>query len=321
MEDNRAAGDIIPPLPKVNSLQALMRLRPKKTHKFCVFAFVLNKDMINKDGSLDDFYGYVFPLGSFDDKHKAEEHAKNIIAITGHPAVVSSKYATPVPLSSKFDPKTVTEVPVDIKGRLIKLESEQYKQEKEYYETRVKKERELLEEAEEETNLDSIEHFKRQCYLAIKNRAAYIHSKKEADNAWDNYKKREAAVRDHYAQHPEHEADWLPYLKDKLTERGELPLYSSLEAAYKELRPELLGLDVNKDAEDANECSDGVCILDTARVSFDEEIISADDVKILPEGSSPGFIEESDSDEMSEKLNILTETPVKSIKVDRNNRG
>ncbi len=306
MEDNRAAGDTIPPLPKVNSLQALMRLRPKKTHKFCVFAFVLNRDMINKDGALDDFYGYVFPLGSFDDKHDADKHAKTIIELTGHPAVVSSKYATPVPLSSKFDPKTVVEVPVDVKGKIIKLESDQYKQEKEYYETRVKKERELVEEAEEETNPDSIEHFKRQCYLAIKNYSAYIHSKKEADNAWNNYKKREAAVREHYSLHPEHEENWLPHLKDKLIERGELPLYSSLEAAYKELRPELLGLNINK------ECTDDVCMMSEAdKVSSDDEIISADEVKPLPTKSSPGFIEESDSDE----------TPVKSIKVDRNNRG
>lgn len=310
MEDNRAAGDTVPPLSKVNSLQALTRLRAKKGCKFCVFAFVLNRDMITKDGALDDLHAYVFLLGSFDNEKEAQEHAENIIAITGHPAVVSAKYAFPVPLSTKFDPKTVTEVQLDMKGKLIKLESDQYKQEKEYYEEKVKREREMVEEANEETNHDSIEHFKRQCYLAIKNRSAYIHNKKETEASWDNYKKREAAVRDHYFRHPEHEKDWLPYLKDKLTERGELHLYSSLEAAYKELREELLGLTDEKSSED--DCTGGICLLDNSPVSLDEEIISAADVLVPDEPKeSHGFIEESDSDE------IIT-TPVKG---DRNNRG
>jgi hypothetical protein len=247
-QDNRAGGDIVPPLPKVNSLQALMRLRPKRGNEWCTFAFVLNRDIIKSDGSLDELHAVVFPLGAFDDQLKAEEHAKNIISLTGHPGVISAKYGSPVPLTTKFDPSTVTEVPVDMKGRIIELESSQYKRERDEYEKRVKQERDIMKEAEEETNPDSIEHFKRQCYLAIKNRANFQVHSREADTAWQNYKKREMAVRDHFARHPEHEKDWLPYLKEKLTERGELDLYYGMESAYKEIRDELLGLiDVDDD--------------------------------------------------------------------------
>lgn len=241
-KDDRAGGDTIPPLPKVNSLQALMRLRPKRGCEWCTFAFVLNRDMIRSDGSLDDLHAMVFPLGAFDSEERAEEHAKNIISITGHPAVVAAKYGAPVPLTLKFDTKVITEVPVDLKGRIIELESDQYKREREEYERRVQREREIMKEQEDEIDPDNIEHFKRQAYLAIKNRANYQHHSRETDSAWDMYKKREAAVRDHYVRHPEHERDWLPYLKEKLTERGEMSLYFSMEAAYKEIRDELLGL-------------------------------------------------------------------------------
>jgi len=276
---NIIAGDVVPVAPKVNSLRALTRLRPKKGSNWNVFAFSLNRDMIKKDGTLDELHAVVFPLGSFDDQNKAEEHAKNVIATTGHPAVVAAQYAAAVPLTIKFDSKVVTEVPVDMQGKLIELESAQYKRDKLEFEKRAEKEREIMKEAEEETDVNSIEHFKRACYLAIKNRATYQHHKKEADSAWENYKKRELTVRDHYARHPDHEKNWLPHLKDKLIERGEGTLYLSMEAAYKEIRDEMLGLveseedEVVKVVEEEEECEGDVCLVN----NDEDEIISADE--------------------------------------------
>src|SRR5436853_2342667 len=246
-KDNRAAGDTIHPPAKVNSLQALIRLRPKHGHEWCVLAFVLNRDIIKQDGTLDDLYGMVFLLGSFKEQTDAEEHAKNIIALTGHPFVIPVRYAYPFRLSTQFDPATVTEVSVDTKGKLIELESADYKRQRQEFEKRVKIERDIMKEAEEETDPDSIEHFKRQCYLAIKNRSVYNKHCKEAEVALQNYRKRESAVRDHYNRHPEHEEQWLPYLKEKLIERGEMDLYNGLANAYKEIREEILGLQLVDD--------------------------------------------------------------------------
>jgi hypothetical protein len=269
--DNRAAGEVVPPMPKVNSLQALSRLRPKTGQYWCVSAFVLNRDIVKEDGTLDDLHAMMWSFGTFDerDKDKADEHAKNIISITGHPCVIVHKYGTPVPLTLKFDPQSVTEVPVDSKGRLIELESAKYKREREEYERRVALEKDIMKEAEEETDPSNIEHFKRQCYLAIKNRANFQVHSREADAAWQNYKKREMAVRDHFAKYPEHEAQWLPYLKQKLIERGELALYQSMETAYSEIRDELLGLIDVDDMSPSNDapskpsssdCLGGVCV-------------------------------------------------------------
>lgn len=253
---NPVGAASVPPPSRVNSLQALTRLRPKRGCEWGTFAFSLNRDMIKPDGTLDELHAVVFPLGAFSDQSAAEEHAKNIMAITGHPGVVAARYGAPVPLTTKFDPNATTEVYLD-NGRIVELETAQYKREVEEYERRIKQEKELVREAEEETDPDSIEHFKRHCYLAIKNRASYQVHTKEAETAWQAYKKREMAVRDHFARHPEHEKEWLPHLKQKLTERGELNLYIGIEAAYNEIRDELLGL-----IESDDECDSGVCMVE-----------------------------------------------------------
>jgi hypothetical protein len=171
--------------------------------------------------------------------------------------------------------KAVIDVPVDMKGKLIELESAQYKRENEAYERRAKLEQDITKEAEEETDPDNIEHFKRQCYLAIKNRANYQIHTKEANIAWENYKKREANVREHFSRHPEHETQFLPYFKQKLHERGEQDLYNMIETAYQEIRQELLNLnphpnphpnphqtddtDTDNTDTDNDDCIDGVC--------------------------------------------------------------
>jgi hypothetical protein len=263
--DNCIGGETIPPPRRVNSLQSIMKLRPLNGCQWSTIAYVLNRDMIKPDGTLDDLHAVIFPLGSFYDQDKAEEHAKNVIAITGHPGVIAARYGAPVKLTTQFDPENVVEVALDPKGRIIELESAQYKREKEEYEKRVKIERDIMKEAEEENDLDSIEHFKRQCFLAIKNRSSYQVHTKEAETAWQNYKKREMAVREHYARHPEHEAEWLPYLKEKLTERGELALYNGMEVAYGELRDELLGL-LDSSDEDTNE----ICTVVNSNVISEE---------------------------------------------------
>ena len=95
-DDNRAGGDTVPPPRRVNSLQSIMKLRPTIGSEWSTLAFVLNRDMIKPDGSLDELHAVVFPLGSFSDREKAEEHAKNVIAITGHPGVIAACYGAPL---------------------------------------------------------------------------------------------------------------------------------------------------------------------------------------------------------------------------------
>ena len=57
--------------------------------------------------------------------------------------MIVAKYGFPVPLTLKMDPKTIEEVTVDAKGKIMQLESEQYKAEKEMLKKKAKLERRL----------------------------------------------------------------------------------------------------------------------------------------------------------------------------------
>jgi hypothetical protein len=234
--------ETVPPPRKINNLQSLMKLKPKANQQFGVFAYALNKDMLKPDGTLDDLHAVGFMLGMYEDEEMAVKFAKDIMTITGHSGIIVRKYAQPMFLSSKPNQENLVEVVFDSKGKILEMESNDYKREKDLYEKRIKLEKDLIQEAEEETDPTSIEHFKRHCYVAIKNYASYVYHKKEHEKALESYKKRQEEVKNHYAKFPEHEKEWLPFLKEKLTERGELELYYNIEGGYKELRNELLGL-------------------------------------------------------------------------------
>jgi hypothetical protein len=222
---------------KKHPLQELATLKPCNTwSEWCVMAYALNKD-INKDSSL---YGMSFLLGSFDERDKAETHAKNMIAKTGHSGIVVAKYGYPIPLTTNKTNVPIEEVSVDTRGNIIEMENEQFKKEKADFEKRRKIEEDMVKESEEEVKPETIDYFKRQCYLAITNKAAYEFHKSEMQKYEQAYAKRENNVREHYKAFPSHEEKWLPRLKETLTERGELNLYKHIETAYGEIRATLL---------------------------------------------------------------------------------
>lgn len=245
--------DTIPAPKKINSLHALMRLKPKENSKWCVFAYVLNRDFVKPDGTVDDLYAVIFPLGSFSCETSAINHAKNIMAITGHPSIVVGRYGSPNSLTLNPDPKVVTQVYVE-DNKIKELETAQYKRDRDEHERKIKQAKEIALEEEQETDADNIEHFKREAILAIKNKAKYMHLAKQAEDALKAYEKRRDNIRDHYKRHPEHEEQWLPYLKSKLKDRGELELYNTCEKGYNEIKTELLNLPIV--------CEDGVCFVD-----------------------------------------------------------
>ena len=52
-----------PTLVNRNTLQSLVRLRGPQGSDWCVFAFVLNHDIVDKEGKIDDLRAMIFPLG------------------------------------------------------------------------------------------------------------------------------------------------------------------------------------------------------------------------------------------------------------------
>lgn len=234
--------ETIPPPSKIEGLQAITKLRPITGCKYCVYTYALNKDIINSDGKVDDFRGMFFIVGCFDSKKEAEDHIKDLIIKTKHSNFYISEYGKPIRIETNIDSSNISKIYVDNNNKIKEMENEKYKQDKEFYEKQIKLGQDINKECEDECDLNHIEHFKRQCYLCIKNKTMYETHKKNMETSLENYKKREILVREHYEKHPEHEKQWLEYLKEKLQERGELALYNTIEKGYEQYRDEILGL-------------------------------------------------------------------------------
>src|SRR5689334_2511325 len=123
--------------PAIISLKALTYLKPTKGNEWSVYAYTLNKDLIDDQGNISDFRGVVFPLGSFVTQAAAESHMRTIIETTGCKNMVIAKYAMPIPLTVKPDKDCIECVSVDVNGKLAKLEEDQYKEDKAAFDNKV----------------------------------------------------------------------------------------------------------------------------------------------------------------------------------------
>ena len=208
-----------------------------------VYAFILNRDIVREDGTVDEIYAVIIHLGSFNDEKQAGEHARHIIELTGYRGLMVCKYGQPSLLKSKYDINEAEDVFVDPKGNLMKFQDSEYQESKRVFEEQQELRRKIDHEIDNESDSHHIEHFKRQCFVAIKTHSEYMFHKQKCEEALLAYEKRRCAVQEHYQAHPEHEEQWLPYLKEKLEGRGEDELYQTISLGYQNLREDLLGLE------------------------------------------------------------------------------
>lgn len=220
----------------VTSLQNIMQLPVERNCDYGVYAYVINKDIINEKGEVDDLRAMIFHLGSFYDEEKASNHAKNIIEKTGYSRIKVVQYGFPAEITVKPDPDIIQTINVDMKGKIIKMENEEYERQKEIYEKRIQFEKDMLKECEDEINVHHLEHYKRAAYLVTKHYICYLELKKRTEEMYKNYELKKKALQEHYKLHPEHEEQFLPFLKEKLLSRNEDDLYYKIEAGYNEYK-------------------------------------------------------------------------------------
>lgn len=204
-----------------------------------VYAYVINQDIVSPTGAIDDLRAYIFPLGGFCDYKKAEKHVKKLIETTGYNHIVIAKYGMAIPITVNVDTNVITQVTVDTENKLINMENEETKRQKELYEEKVKYEQDLKEECQNEGNVDHIEYFKRQAYLASMHYQRYHELSKKRDEAYQAYQHRKTLLNNHLKNHPEHKELFLPFLKEKLSQRGENDLYKNIEQAYDQCQHDL----------------------------------------------------------------------------------
>lgn len=223
----------------LSALQKTIQLNAPRGQEWCIFTYALNRDMITPEGTVEKDYGVIIPLGSYGDYEQAVKKAKKIIETTGNEMVMVARYACAVKLTTEQDVRVVEKVNVDTKGKLVKLDRERYEKDKEIYEESTRRERELMEEINNECDIEHIEYFKRQCYMAIKYEANIKHKREEMENSIKEYEKIKNELIRLNESHPEYKNEWLEMLKGRLVERGESELYKAVEEGYNRIKDEL----------------------------------------------------------------------------------
>lgn len=226
---------------RIEGLKNLVNQRSPSLHtRYCVQAYALNKDLLQEDGTLDDFYGIYVPLGSFATQEEADEEAKRLIEKTGYNCIFSAPYACAVPLTESIPKDNVQHVPVDITGKRIKkIDDDNHQKEIQEYEDQQKREKEIEEEAERETDFDDIEYMKRNGFLAVKHYSKAQFHLEHYNQAIKAYEARKENIQKHLEKHPSHKEEWLPFLKEKLEKRGELDLYKTIKIGFEKIQDDI----------------------------------------------------------------------------------
>jgi hypothetical protein len=224
----------------ITGLQNIMKLPVEDKFRWNVIAYCINKDIIDNDGKVDPLRAIICPLGSYKTEEKAIKKVNQLIEVTGHSAFKIVKYGIFAEITTTPDSEIISTVTVDTQGKIMEMESEEFKNQKELYEKKMFFDKEMMQECELECDPNHIEHYKRAAYLVTKHYMSYLSLKNQTEQMYKNYELRKKVLKDHLEKHPEHEGEFLPYFKEKLENRGEEELYLRIEAGYNQYKHEFL---------------------------------------------------------------------------------
>jgi hypothetical protein len=219
-------------------------LTPPPGQEYALFAYLLNRDIVNEDGSLNPLRGLIFPLGSFPSEKKAKKRAHEIFEETGITAVVKTRYAAPTRITSDVDlsgTQTIISVPVGENGKVIKeITDADFTAATKKYEASQALQKELDEEAILEEDPDHPEHFRKVAYAAVRSSQRVQALEQELALLRSLHERNLKNFKTHYGNHPEHENTWLPALASKLRVRGETDLYDEIATYYNTHRDDFI---------------------------------------------------------------------------------
>jgi hypothetical protein len=245
MDQVKCPAEIVGRPKNINVARALLKLKKHNDGApFVVMAWLLNKDIVDEDGKVDNLYGCCIDMGHYHSYDDAVARCKEIINITGHNGVRVIKLGQPLPLTMKLDPAygEVKDIPVDEHGNFITLAEKQVEERNRLMEERVKLEKEIIQEQMDILDPDNLEHFKYQVYLVVQ---CF-----QKISAHENYIRDQKRVlresvdklRKYYNKYPENEAGWLEWYKAKLLSRNEMNIYHMVSNMYETHREAFLGI-------------------------------------------------------------------------------
>lgn len=238
------------------SLTALTKLKPVNAYEYGVYAYVLNTDMVNSEGQIEDLYGVMFYLGSFPTAEQAKDHVVKLIEETGHTHIRVARYGSCSKLTSTVMLDNVEFVRLE-NGKLKKFEDDEFEKQKRQYDDRLKVEKLNEEESKREDDKDTLEYLQRQVFLALNHKAKIEYMRAQLEEVTKKYSECETKIRNHHNEHPDHEGQILDYFKNKLERNKEGYLFDSIKSAYDNVREDLFQL--NQDSDDGKEGDVGVC--------------------------------------------------------------
>ena len=222
---------------KTNTIKALLSSNYNLNNlkdEYIIFAYALNNDIVSEDGSTDNLFGCVIPLGSVDltNKNKAEEeknienYLSKLMRITNHRHYMVVKTGKIGFLEKVPDVKIVDRFIFDQDDKIIKIENSEKNLEKKYEERR----NEIKEEQENETIPGSFDEYKRNllnCLFCYQN---YEIMQEKSQKMYDKFLEMRSNLLNE--ENKSYREDFLPILKDRMIERGEKDAYGELERIF-----------------------------------------------------------------------------------------
>lgn len=247
---------------RINSYEALMKLKPPQGQGFAVYTYVLNEDLIpkseekrsketnksegnegrevpseTKEIDLSEVkkepinYGLLIQLGVYPTINEAQKRVNEIISITGHETIFCAKLGMFTELSPKPINRTVITLSEGVTQSLKEIRREELEKEKKRKEIAEEMEKERQDE-QDPTNL---EYLRLNLYMAIRAHSSIKSYKSKMEELKISYKERIGNIKEFISKIPEGLENFLPMIKAKLERRGEISLFESISSGFKEL--------------------------------------------------------------------------------------
>ena len=211
----------------VNTYKLLEKRKPPCDQEFVIYAYYLFSE------PQDGIYGKQIYLGSYPTKRQALDEVNTIIKETGHDCIYVTQSCHWEYIDEKkrpdrtlyVDPKTNTEdLEKQFRYKILK--------EADADEERELISKELEEQAINELDPNTIEHYAHNWFNAIKNKANYEFHKQEMEHYEKMYNQRVEKIQTQYNNQPELEKDWLDTYEKRLKRRKEEDIFLMLKSGH-----------------------------------------------------------------------------------------
>lgn len=224
----------------INTFKKLMKIKPLPDQKYCVISyFLLDPQSIVDPNNKNKSYGMWTFLGAFGTQKEAIKYAEKVILETQHSMVFATSSCTWEDLTTVDNHKDTLWVSTDTDAKLRKQHEKEYNEEINKIKLKEELDEELEAEMELEQDINSLEYYTRNWYLAIKNKSIIEDYKNKLDSMQKNFQMRIDNIKKSELSHPDYRTKWLPILKSKLSRRNEGSIYNSIEMGFNIIKDSL----------------------------------------------------------------------------------